>query len=183
MQNTRNLDRELLRKMSKDRLIDLIFLHLRNYWAVDGLYFLGIEEKYGTQGANEIDKNVWKVMGKIEARKIQNEIGIQGKEINTVIDALRLSGWALDLEYKEIEINDKKAIIRNRNCRVQNTRVKKGMSEFPCKNVRLGFLESFVKEFNPEIKIICNVCPPDKHSEDLWCEWEIKIHENEIEKN
>ena len=40
-------------------------------WAVDGLYYLGIEELFGTKSATEIDRKVWEVMGKIEARKIK----------------------------------------------------------------------------------------------------------------
>ncbi len=51
-------------------------MQLRNLWAVDGLYFLGIEELYGTEVATEIDANVWEVMGKIEARKLKEFLGI-----------------------------------------------------------------------------------------------------------
>lgn len=172
MENTRYLDRELLMGMEKEKLIDLLFLHLRNYWAVDGLYFLGIEEKFGTEWATKIDKNVWEVMGKIEARRIKKEIGIDGKDIPTIIKALRLSGWALDLEYKEVEVEKNIAVVKNTNCRVQNTRIKKGLEEFPCKDVRWGFLKSFVKEFNLDVEVNCVVCPPDKHPSNLWCEWE-----------
>ena len=50
-----------------------------------------------------------------------------------------------------------------------------GLDEFECKPVRFGFLKSFAKEFNPNIEVICNVCPPDKHPEDLWCEWEFSL--------
>ena len=81
----------------------------------------------------------------------------------------------MDLEDKEIKIEKNRAIIRNVKCRVQNTRLKKGLSEFGCKPVRWGFLQSFVKEFNPDIEVLCNVCPPDKHPESLWCEWEFKL--------
>lgn len=174
MENTRYLDRELLMKMPKEKLLDLMFLHLRDYWTVDGLYFLGIEEKFGTKSAIEIDKDVWKLMGKIEARRIKKTMGIGGKDIPTIIKALRITGWALDLEYKIIEVNDNIAIVRNTNCRVQNTRINKGLSEFPCKEVRFGFFKSFVREFNPNVEVKCNVCPPDVHPKDLWCEWEFR---------
>jgi hypothetical protein len=30
-------------------------------------------------------------------------------------------------------------------------------------------------ELNPNIKFNCTVCPPDKHPDDLWCEWEVWI--------
>jgi len=44
----------------------------RSYKAVDGLWFMKVEEKYGFNVALEIDKEVWKVMPKIQARMIKS---------------------------------------------------------------------------------------------------------------
>jgi len=43
----------------------------RCYKAVDGLWFMKAEEKYGFDCALEVDKEVWKVMPKIQARMIK----------------------------------------------------------------------------------------------------------------
>ena len=40
----------------------------RNYTAVDGLWFMKLEEKYGFETALELDNEVWKVFPKIQAR-------------------------------------------------------------------------------------------------------------------
>ena len=171
----REKDRKLLLGIPREKIPDFIFLHLRDLWAVDGLYYLGIEEALDTEAATEIDRKVWEVMGKIEARKLKEFFGMKGNDIPSVIKALSYSGWALDLEDKEIIVEEEQAIVRNVRCRVQNTRIKKGLSEFGCKPVRWGFLKAFAKEFNPEIIVDCKVCPPDKHPDDLWCEWEFKM--------
>lgn len=168
----RREDKKMLKELSKDELVELLFLQMRNLWAVDGLYFLGIEDEYGTESATTIDANVWKIMGKIEARRLKKRSGITGKDIPTIIRALRLTGWALDLEHMEAEVGEDRAVIRNTDCRTQNTRLRKGLPEFPCKRVRRGYLRSFAAEFDPGVKVECNICPPDPHSEDLWCEWE-----------
>ena len=136
-------------------------------WAVDGLYYLGIEEKWGTKAATEIDRKVWDVMGKIEARKLKEFFDIKGNDIPSMMKALQYSGWALDLEDKEIVVEENRGIIRNVKCRVQNTRISKGLVEFGCKPVRWDFLKAFAKEFNPDIVVNCNVCPPDEHPDDL----------------
>ena len=172
---SRDKDKKLISKIPKDKIDDFIFMHLRNMWAVDGLYYLGIEEESGTKAATEIDRKVWEVMGKIESRKIKEFFDIKKNDIPSLMKALSYSGWALDLEDKEIIVKSDRAIIRNVKCRVQNTRLKKGLVEFGCKPVRYGFLKSFTKEFNPDIEVKCNVCPPDKHPKDLWCEWEFRI--------
>jgi hypothetical protein len=171
----RELDRKIISKIPQEKLSDFIFMHLRNMWAVDGLYYLGIEEDFGTEAATEIDRRVWEIMGKIEAKRIKKLFDITDTDIPSMIKALRYSGWALDLEDKEIIVEKEKAIVRNTKCRVQNTRKKKGLVEFGCKPVRFGFLKSFAKEFNPNIEVNCKVCPPDKHPDDLWCEWEFSI--------
>ncbi len=92
-----------------------------------------------------------------------------------MMKALQYSGWALDLEDNEVIVEENRGIIRNVKCRVQNTRNSKGLVEFGCKPVRWGFLKSFAKEFNPDIIVNCNVCPPDDHPSDLWCEWKFII--------
>lgn len=147
-------------------------MHLRDMWAVDGLYYLGIEEHWGTEAATEIDRKVWEVMGKIEARKIKSLFNIKGNDIKSMIEGLQYSGWAMDLEDKEIVVEKNRAVLRNTKCRVQNTRLQKGLTEFGCKPVRWGFLKSFAHEFNPDINVDCVVCPPDSHPPDLWCHWE-----------
>ena len=172
---SRKVDREIIENIPKDKISDFVFMHLRDLWAVDGLYYMGIEEKYGTEIATEIDCFVWKIMGKIEARRIKQLFNIKGTDIPSMMKALQYSGWALDLEDKEVIIEEKKGIIRNTACRVQNTRIEKNLGEFGCKPVRFGFLTSFAKEFNPNIKVNCNICPPDEHPDNLWCEWEFSL--------
>ena len=172
---SREKEKQLIDQIPEEKLADFIFMHLRNMWAVDGFYYLFIEEKYGTEVATEIDRKVWEVMGKIEARKIKQLFNINGNDIPSVMKALSYSGWSMDLEDKEIIIEKDKGILRNIKCRVQNTRLKNGLTEFGCKPVRWSFLKSFAKEFNSDIDVTCNVCPPDKHPDNLWCEWVFKV--------
>jgi hypothetical protein len=161
--------------MSKEQLVDLMFTHLRNMWSVDGLYFIGIEEKFGTEAATEIDAKVWDVMGKVEARRLKGILGIEPDNIEAISKYMKATGWHLDLEDVELEINDDTIIERNLNCRVQTTRLKKGLDEFPCKTVRFGYMKSFFRELNPNIEVECIQCPPDPHGDDLWCEWHLRL--------
>jgi len=169
---SREDDKKIISDIPREKIPDFIFMHLRNMWSIDGLYFLGIEEKYGTKVATEIDKDVWKIMGKIEARRLKFLFDIKDNNLSSLVKCLKLSGWALDLEDKEIIKKDNRVIISNSVCRIQNTRIQKNLSEFPCKKVRWGFLKSFAKEINPNIEVVCKSCPPDKHDDNIWCEWE-----------
>src|SRR5512136_2973667 len=120
---SRNDDVTILSQLPKEKIPEYIFMQLRNLWAADGLYFLGIEELYGTEVARKIDAQVWAIMGKIEARKLKEFFDITGIDIPSMIKALQYSTWAVDLEDKEIIIKKNHAMIRNVRCRVQNTRL------------------------------------------------------------
>ena len=169
-------DREQLAKMSIDKLLDFFFLQIRNLWRVDGLYFLGIEEKFGTEAATEIDAGVWRIMAQIEAKSLRRMFQVrENTDIPTIMNLLRKSSWALDQPFKTVETSDKRAILSIDRCRTQEARLKKGLSEFPCKKVRFGYLKNFAKTLNPNVEVNCTVCPPDEHPANLWCRWEFKL--------
>jgi hypothetical protein len=169
-------DREMTAKISMEKLLDFFFLQVRNLWRVDGLYFLGIEEKFGTQAATEIDAGAWQIMAKIEAESLRKMFQVdENVDIPTIMDLLRKSSWALDQPFKTIKISNKRAVLSVDRCRTQEARLKKGLSVFPCKKVRFGYLKNFAKTLNPNTEVNCLVCPPDKHPPDLWCRWEFKL--------
>jgi hypothetical protein len=168
-------DLETLGAMPKNKLLKLFFLHIKNLWRVDGLYFLGIEEKFGTAAATEIDANCWKIMGKIEARELKEKLDMKENDVAALIKALKNTSWALYQTEKESEASPKKGVFRVTRCRTQETRIAKGLGEFPCKLVRFGYLQNFAKEFNPDIKVTCKRCPPAPHPENVWCEWEFNL--------
>lgn len=56
----------------------------RCYTAVDGLWFMKVEEKHGLEAALEVDNQVWKVLPKIQARMLKTML-----HADHGIDALR----------------------------------------------------------------------------------------------
>lgn len=170
-------DKKRLLDMDKENLINLLLVHIRDVWTEDGLYYLGIEKRHGTKTATEIDQEVWAVMGKIEARRIKESLGISNSSINGLFNVLQNTDWWLDMEEKEYELEVNRLRITNKKCRVHVARLKKGLGEFNCKQVRGGFLNSFVKEINPNIEVDCHFCPLDPHPDDAWCEWEFNLKE------
>ncbi len=170
-----DVDNGWLQSLSKEKLIDLFSLQIRNIWRVDGLYFLGIEENFGTDAATSIDTNCWAALAKLEVRDLKNILELESNDLESFIAALRATSWALYQEEKEWSRSSNKAILRITSCRTQKTRLKKGVGEFPCKKVRWTYLKEFAKTFNPEIEVNCIVCPPDEHDENLWCQWEFVL--------
>jgi len=169
-------EREMLSKMPMDKLLDFFFLQIRNLWRVDGLYFLSIEKQFGTEAATNIDAGVWESMAATEARILKKMFKVgENPNVPTIMDLLHRSSWALDQPFKTIQVSNDRAILSIDRCRTQETRLSKGLCEFPCKKVRFGYLRNFAKTLNPKAEVNCLVCPPDKHPKDLWCKWEFTL--------
>jgi len=169
-------DRDVLAKMPMKKFLDFLFLHVRNLWRVDGLYFLGIEKEFDTEAATEIDAGVWQIMAKIEAESLRRMFEVnKNADITTIMNLLQKSSWALDQPFKTIEISDNKAVLSIDRCRTQEARLKKGLGEFPCRKVRFDYLKNFARTLNSNVKVDCLVCPPDKHPPNLWCRWRFNL--------
>ena len=73
----------------------------RSYSAVDGLWFMKVEEKYGFDVALDIDNEVWKVLPKIQARALK-AMGKVGDGMNGLSDGiitkLHMEGFAFQYE-------------------------------------------------------------------------------------
>jgi hypothetical protein len=168
-------DYMMLKKTPKEILLNLLLMHVRNIWRVDGLYFQSIEEKLGTEAATQIDTDCWKVLGKLEARELKNLLKPSENDIQAFMHALRNTSWSLYQKRKQTETSPSKGIYSVTNCRIQETRVNKALGVFPCKNVRFSYLKSFTEEFNPNIEVSCKVAPPDERSKGVWCQWEFSL--------
>lgn len=168
MTEARDRDRAALAALEKEQLLELFFHQIRNIWRVDGLYFLGIEKRFGTEPATDVDKDCWRTMASLEARALKGLFGL-GDGVEPLGRALAMTSWALDHEEKELEAREGKVVFKVLNCRTQVTRLKKGLDEFPCKPVRSGYLGAFAQAFGCEVE--CVTCPPDAHEGELWCEW------------
>ena len=75
------------------------FFH-RSYTAVDGLWFMKVEEKYGFDVALDIDNEVWKVFPKMQARFLKSMV----KLTNGVDAFLECFTTKLALEGFEFEV-------------------------------------------------------------------------------
>ena len=96
----------------------------RSYKAVDGLWFMKVEEEYGFKVALEIDKEVWKVMPKIQARMIKSMLGKGDGEV-TLLESLNAKLSLEGFKFK-VEQDEKGFRIIISDCPWHNLMVKSG---------------------------------------------------------
>jgi hypothetical protein len=85
----------------------------RSYKAADGLWFMKVEEKHGFNAALKIDREVWKVMPKIQAQMIKSMLG-KGEGETALLESLKaklsMEGFKFMVDKKQdgfqIQISD-----------------------------------------------------------------------------
>jgi len=74
----------------------------RSYAAVDGLWFVKVEDTSGFEHALELDRQVWAVMAKIQARKARELLGVDD---NTPADLARCVGLKFAGDSQDADIS------------------------------------------------------------------------------
>lgn len=73
----------------------------RSYTAIDGLWFMKLEERYGFDVALDIDDEVWKIFPKIQARTLKGMLkDVSGEEafLECFTAKLAVEGFAFQVE-------------------------------------------------------------------------------------
>ncbi len=164
---------EALEAMSKPQLIELLKLYAQLLLTVDGLWFMGAEKAKGADDAIKLDKEVWRQFGALEANRMKKFTGMDSiTAVEDVCKIVLLSPMWVSVG-PNAEIQNGRCFLSVTNCHPQKARIRQGLGEFPCKSVGTAYFEGFAPALNPNLKYRCVFFPPDQHTENEWCKWEV----------
>ena len=153
-------DRELLDAMDRETLYRYLYMHVKNVYRVDGLYFLGAEKRYGMDVALALDEECWRYMGATEARELKELLGIENPGPIEALTLLRHTGWGLHHHGKSWEeLPDGSVEMTVHACRVQLIRQEKGLPLHLCRPVREANFKTFIEECNPALTAPLHLLP------------------------
>ena len=164
------------RALDRAGLLIALDVFAKNWLAHDGSWFLTVEERSGMDAAVELDAAAWRLFAAAEARRIMKAYGIQK---NGGLDSL-----ARALSFRAYSFVNPSRIERSGNvlrffmtsCRVQETRRRKGLPDFPCRPVGQVEFETFARTVDPRVTTRCVRCPPDADANGQ-CAWEFTLAE------
>jgi hypothetical protein len=109
----------LLRRLSKEDLIQIIVDDAKNWIAHDGVWFQAVERRYGMAAAIDVDTEAWRHFTVIEAKRIMERLGMKpGGGIPALVECLKHRFYArLNLQ-DVVEQTDSRAVFRMLDCRV-----------------------------------------------------------------
>ncbi len=163
-------------QMSREELLKALEAFAKNWLAHDGCWFLAAEKKLGMEAAIELDEAAWAAFAHAEAKRILSTYGVpENGGLESLAKALGLRMYAL-INLQQTEWGEDGKVLRFYMdvCRVQETRRRKGLADFPCKSVGIVEFESFARAVDPRIRGKCLHCPPDA-PEGKYCGWEFRM--------
>ncbi len=164
-----------LEALSREDLLKLVQAFAKNWLAHDGCWFLACEEKYGLETAIELDTRSWENFSPVEAKRIMETFGIPaGGGLDALESTLEYRLYAAINRQESGRTDPHTLRFRMIECRVQQTRRRKGLAPFACKPVGLVEYSQFARTIDPRIRTACVHCPPDPVT-DSYCEWEFTI--------
>ncbi len=165
--------------MTREELLRALEMFAKNWLAHDGCWFLAVEERLGTEAAVDLDARSWALYAAAEARRIMATFDIApGGGLDALEKALSLRMYSL-INSQHVEWADERHRLRfvMDVCRVQETRRRKQLPDFPCKRVGLVEFETFARSIDQRIQVRCVNCPPDPVV-GQYCAWDFQLGES-----
>ncbi len=167
---------EDIESLSKEQLRELLSDMAKRWLAHDGLWFQAVERAHGMDEAIRLDAEAWYGMTRGEAQRILRFLGVSaGGGLDLLERALRFRLYALLNDQESERVGDDTLIFRMRTCRVQEARRRKGLPDFPCKEVGKVEYSGFAASIDPRIKTEVIACPPDDEPRDYACAWRFTL--------
>jgi hypothetical protein len=165
--------------MSRDQLREALEMFAKNWLAHDGCWFLAAEADYGLEPAIRLDEEAWRRFAAAEARRLlQSSFGVAaGGGLEALERALALRMYSV-INRQHASWSDDRRTLRFEMdvCRVQETRRRKGLPDFPCRSVGIVEFSTFAETVDPRIRTVCLHCPPEA-PEGKYCAWEFELSE------
>ncbi|MFC1869874.1 DUF6125 family protein [Chloroflexota bacterium] len=159
---------------SRAGLIRLLDVYSKLFWALDGMWYLTLKERFGNEAALACDIEAWRKFGHYEMAQIRKGMNIQGSDPFAMMKAVQISPWFAQTR-STMERKDAHTVVLTVNqCPTRETLEDEGEGRENdiCNAVCPGIFRDLALFFNPRMKVKCLKSSPRKDKEEICCQWE-----------
>lgn len=165
-------------ELSEEKLQELKEKAAVNWLANDGVWFQSVEFSRNMSDAKRCNDSAWGQFSPFEAWSIKRFLKLpENSGLEGLKKALLFRLYATINEQSFDKETETSFVFKMNNCRVQSTRKRKGLDDYPCKSGGIIEYSSFAEAIDYRIKTVCISCPPDEHPEEWFCAWKFYIGE------
>lgn len=147
-----------------------------NWLANDGIWFQVIEFMNSMTDAKSCNDSCWEKFSPLEAWSIKRFLSLsENPGLEGLKQALQFRMYAFINKQSFTDETENSFIFRMNDCRVQSTRKRKGLDDYPCKSAGRVEYSTFAEAIDFRIRTECITCPPDKHPEEWYCSWKFYL--------
>jgi hypothetical protein len=165
--------------LSTEKLDALTEAAASNWLTNDGVWFQAVEFSAGMNDAKRCNDSCWAHFSPVEAWSIKRFLGLGERPgLEGLKQALGFRLYARINTHSISDDTQNAFTFQMNQCRVQSTRQRKGLDDYPCKSAGLVEYTYFARAIDDRIKTECLGCPPDAHPEAWFCAWRFSLGTN-----
>ena len=162
---------------NKEKLKELLQLSGGLIAAIDGIWFLAVEEVFGNDRAVELDKRVWERYIHVLVKRMKNIFGISTEGMRGIKEIIENDPLFLINDYEFPEFSEKKMALRINRCPVLEAMERQGRKTYVCESTTGLYFKNLAKEINPKIVVHPLKLPPRESPEDICCKWLFQLQD------
>ncbi len=136
---------------------DKLFYFKRNFFTMDGLWIIEVENETDWPKALKIDIIVWQRLYKIIFRRLKRHLEIERNRLKDVVEILSFCWSCEGYKYEVVKNENKEAIMHITECpyeaAMQRNPDRHEKIEDICKKMCIPFYEPALEAFNPKIQL------------------------------
>jgi hypothetical protein len=166
----------VLASKSQEELLLLLKDIARTWVTGDGIWFQAVESSLGMADAKLVNDTCWSHFAQMEAFRVAHHLGLSSNGgLEALERALHLELYSTISGHTATWNNDGSLVFTITECRVQTSRRRKAMDDYPCKTAGMMQYSRFARGIDQRIRTECVYCPPDVVDDEQFCSWRFSM--------